>query len=181
MYLSGFLVKTALYGFYKFSNILGYDLNTTIFVVISIMGVIDASIKMFSQTDLKKLVAFCTVQEMNLIYLLLCWGDSVSIVIAILFSVTHAYLSAVMFFLVDCVQRRYNSRSVSCISGILHTTPNLAINLLIMCIIYSGIPGTMKFICEFYLFSGLIGISANLVIILIIFANLIGVLGFCKC
>lgn len=72
MYLSGFLVKTALYGFYKYTSILGIGINTTLFVVIASIGIVDASIKMFSQVDLKKLVAFCTVQEMNMIYLMLC-------------------------------------------------------------------------------------------------------------
>jgi NADH:ubiquinone oxidoreductase subunit 4 (subunit M) len=86
-----------------------------------------------------------------------------------------------MFFLVDCVQRRYNSRSTLELSGILHITPNLGILLFITCILYAGLPGTMKFVCEFFLFGQLIGISANLTFLLIIFANLIGVLGFCKC
>jgi formate hydrogenlyase subunit 3/multisubunit Na+/H+ antiporter MnhD subunit len=72
MYLSGFLVKTALYGFYKYTSIIGLHINTTIFIVITFIGVVDASIKMFSQFDLKKLVAFCTIQEMNMIYLMLC-------------------------------------------------------------------------------------------------------------
>jgi formate hydrogenlyase subunit 3/multisubunit Na+/H+ antiporter MnhD subunit len=72
MYLSGFLVKTALYGFYKYVSILGTGINTTFFIAIAGVGVVDASIKMFSQVDLKKLVAFCTVQEMNMIYMMLC-------------------------------------------------------------------------------------------------------------
>jgi formate hydrogenlyase subunit 3/multisubunit Na+/H+ antiporter MnhD subunit len=72
MYLSGFLVKTALYGFFKYTTILGLGVNTTVFIVITSIGVVDASIKMFSQVDFKKLVAFCTIQEMNLIYLMLC-------------------------------------------------------------------------------------------------------------
>lgn len=72
MYLSGFLVKTALYGFFKYTSIFGLGVNTTPFIVIAAIGVVDSSIKMFAQVDLKKLVAFCTIQEMNLIYLMLC-------------------------------------------------------------------------------------------------------------
>jgi|GEM_PF-4660877 formate hydrogenlyase subunit 3/multisubunit Na+/H+ antiporter MnhD subunit len=72
MYLSGFLVKTALYGFYKYTAILGVGINTTLFIAITGVGIVDASIKMFAQVDLKKLVAFCTVQEMNMIYMMLC-------------------------------------------------------------------------------------------------------------
>lgn len=46
MYLSGFLVKTAVYAFYKFSNSLGYELETFIFVTICAFGVADSSLKM---------------------------------------------------------------------------------------------------------------------------------------
>jgi len=46
MYLSGFLVKSALYGFYKFSNILGAEISTVFFSSIVIVGCVDASLKM---------------------------------------------------------------------------------------------------------------------------------------
>lgn len=71
MYLSGFLVKTALLGFYRFTSMLG-GVDTSLFAAVCIMSVFDASLKMWSQTDLKKLVAYCTIQEMNLIYLTFC-------------------------------------------------------------------------------------------------------------
>jgi formate hydrogenlyase subunit 3/multisubunit Na+/H+ antiporter MnhD subunit len=72
IYLSGFLVKSALYGFYKLTNILCGDFDTSIFITITMIGVIDASLKMWGQTDLKKLVAYGTIQEMNLIFLVFC-------------------------------------------------------------------------------------------------------------
>jgi hypothetical protein len=46
MYLSGFLVKSALYGFYKLSNVLGGEISTIFFTSIAMMGAIDASLKM---------------------------------------------------------------------------------------------------------------------------------------
>jgi hydrogenase-4 component F len=67
--LSGFLVKSALYGFYKITNLFPSTLNTTLFITIAFIGVVDSSLKMWGQTDLKKLVAYGTIQEMNLIYL----------------------------------------------------------------------------------------------------------------
>jgi NADH:ubiquinone oxidoreductase subunit 4 (subunit M) len=136
---------------------------------------------MFSQVDLKKLVAYCTIQEMNMIYLMLCWGDSTGCVSAMLFTVTHSFLSALMFYLVDCVQRRYNSRSTLEIAGLLHLTPNLGISIFTMVILYCGLPGTMKFVCEFIIFTQLIGVSFTFSVILLIFANFVGVVGFCRC
>ena len=149
MYLSGFLVKTALYGFYKLTNLLGNDLNSIFFTTIIILGILDASMKMWGQTDIKKLVAYCTIQEMNIIYLAFCWGDTYSIIGGIIFCITHGFLSGLMFYLVDCIQRRYSSRSVIEISGILTKTPSLGIAIILMCILYSGLPGTLKFTSEF--------------------------------
>lgn len=99
----------------------------------------------------------------------------------ILFSATHAFLSILMFFLVDCIYRRYHTRSLTSLSGILHLTPNLGISIIIMVIFFSGLPGTLKFISEFYLFAGLIEISATTCFLIMFIANVIGLIGFSKC
>jgi NADH:ubiquinone oxidoreductase subunit 4 (subunit M) len=46
IFLSGFLVKTAIYGFYKITNEFGSEIDTSFFSVFAIMGVVDASLKM---------------------------------------------------------------------------------------------------------------------------------------
>jgi len=181
MFLSGFLVKTAVYGFYKITILLGNNVNTTFFLTICVIGIIDSSLKMWGQTDLKKLVAYCTIQEMNLIYLTLNWGDTSITINGILFVLMHGSLSTLMFFLVDCVQRRFNSRSVVEISGILQITPVLGISILIMCVIFSGLPGSLKFNCEFYLFCSLFSMSPILTFLLFLITNVIGLIGFSKC
>lgn len=99
----------------------------------------------------------------------------------VLFCITHAFLSSMMFYIVDCIQRRYNTRIVSELSGILHITPNLGIIIILMQIFYSGLPGTLKFISEFYVFSGLISFSFISVFLLLFIANFLGLIGFSRC
>ena len=181
MYLSGFLVKSALYGFYKITNLLGNDLNSIFFSTIVIIGILDSSMKMWGQTDVKKLVAYGTVQEMNIIYLAFCWGDTYSVIGGIIFCITHGCLSGLMFYLVDCIQRRYGSRNVTEVSGILQTTPSLGVAIIIMCVLYSGLPGTLKFTSEFYIFSGFFESSPFLCFMVLFIANVIGLIGFSKC
>lgn len=181
MYLSGFLVKSALYGFYKFSNILGMEISTVLFSSIVIVGSIDSSLKMWGQTDLKKLAAYGTIQEMNLIYLVFLFGDVNSIIGGIIFCFAHAFLSILMFYLVDCIQRRFHTRSVVELSGILNVTPNLGMCILGMCICYSGLPGTLKFVSEFYIFVGLIETSPLSCFLLMFSCNVLGLIGFSKC
>lgn len=180
IFLSGFLVKSAVFGFYKLSNLLGGQIDTTLFSVFAFMGVLDASYKMWAQTDLKKLVAYGTIQEMSMIYLVLCWGDSTATLGSLMFCVTHSFLSALLFYLVDCIQRRYRARNIVQINGLLVTNPNLATAILFTCIVYMGLPGTNKFITEFYILSGLVE-SAPYSIVLVVFSvNYIGAIGFCK-
>ena len=86
-----------------------------------------------------------------------------------------------MFYIVDCLQRRFNSRSVVEISGILQITPMLGTVIIGMCVLYAGLPGTLKFTCEFYIFCGLFEITPSLTLVLFFIANILGLVGFSKC
>jgi len=180
IFLSGFLVKSAIYGFYKISNLLGGSTLTIVASTFCYIGVIDASMKMWAQTDLKKAVAYATIQEMNIIYLTVCWGDSTAIIGGFLFCITHAFFLSFFFFLVDCIQKRYGSRSILEVCGIIHTTPNLGVAVLFGVVLYSGLPGTLKFISEFYIFCGLLEAAPLSCCILLFCANFFGLLGFLK-
>jgi len=114
---------------------------------------------MLAQTDLKKLVAYCTIQEMNLITIFFLKGDSSIVFYGFLFNFTHAFLSTLMFYLVECIYVRYYSRSVFSVKGIFFTFNKLSVYIIFMTIIFSGIPGTFKFICEFYIFNTLFNFS----------------------
>lgn len=46
IYLSGFLVKSALYAFFKISNLICFEVETVFFSTLAFVGSIDASLKM---------------------------------------------------------------------------------------------------------------------------------------
>jgi len=86
-----------------------------------------------------------------------------------------------MFFIVDCLYRRFRTRSIVEINGILHLAPNLGICIILMVVFFAGLPGTIKFISEFYLFSIFSDLSPVVCILLMFFANALGLIGFSKC
>ena len=180
IYLSGFLVKSALCGFFKLSNLLFYELNTEFFVFIAFLGSVDASFKMWGQSDLKKLVAYCTIQEMNLILVTYLWGDSFITVCGFFFSAVHAFLSSLMFYLVDCVYRRYHARSTFSVTGIFTLFPNLGAVIFLMLVFFGGLPGTVKFACEFYIFSAVLSSSFLSCFFLMFVLNFFGLVGFSR-
>jgi NADH-quinone oxidoreductase subunit M len=156
------------------------ELNTAFFGTIAFLGAIDASLKLWGQSDLKKLVAYCTVQEMNLIVVAFVLGDTRLVTAGMMFSAAHAFLSTLMFYLVDCIYRRTHSRSVYQVQGLLHRTPNLGIAVFLMCVLYAGLPGTIKFSCEFLIFSALAESSFCTMVILMFAMNVLGLIGFSK-
>jgi NADH:ubiquinone oxidoreductase subunit 4 (subunit M) len=117
---------------------------------------------------------------MGLVYLTMCFGDTTAMLGGFVFSITHALLSSIFFFLVDAVSRRFYTRNIVEINGILHLSPNLGIVILLSCVFCSGLPGTLKFISELYIFAGLFDITPLSTIIVLFGANFFGLIGFSK-
>lgn len=117
---------------------------------------------------------------MNLIIIAFLIGDARLTLAGIMFSAAHAFLSTLMFYLVDCIYRRAHSRSIYQVQGLLHCCPNLAITIFLMCVLYAGLPGTIKFSCEFFIFSALADSSVITMILLLFVMNVLGLIGFSK-
>ena len=177
IYLSGFLVKTALYGFYKLFFFLIFE-NLYIYITILLFGVCDVSLKFFSQVDLKKLVAYSTVQEMNLIYMGLLWGSKKSIVYVSLFSLTHTLLSTMFFFIIDIIYKRYYSRSIYNINGLFLNYPTISLLLILSCLNYNGFPLSLKFFLEIFFFLSLFEMNAWGSLLVLIILNWVGTVNF---
>jgi formate hydrogenlyase subunit 3/multisubunit Na+/H+ antiporter MnhD subunit len=118
---------------------------------------------------------------MNLIYSCFILGDSQLINIGFLFCITHALLSALFFFLVDTVYTRNKTRNLLKLTGLFKLNPKLSWLIFLSCMIFSGIPGSLKFICELVILISYFEVSRLLVIIILFFINYAGILGFFKC
>lgn len=153
---------------------------TLLFLLISVVGIIDSSLKMWAQVDLKKLVAYGTIQEMNLILLCFCFGNLLSVQLILLFILAHTLLSTMFFGLVDSVYKRFNSRSVYKVKGLVQATPILGYVLFTCLLLFAGLPFTLKFIVEVYVFSQALSFNFFFLIVLIFICNWFGLVFFLK-
>ena len=180
IFLSGFLVKTAVYCFYRFNQILQLYDYSYIYIFICVFGIADSSLKFWGQVDLKKMIAYATIQEMNIIYMLFIINSIISVKIGYIFVYTHALLSSIMFFIIELIYKRYKTRSVYKLKNIIYITPNLGKCILIMLFVYLGLPLSIKFYVEFsYLFI-LYLYSFNLSLYIGFFLLVLGNIGFSK-
>ena len=180
MYLSGFLVKTAVYLFSKFYGIIISQEYINLFLVFLFVGAIDSSIKMWHQTDLKKLIAYTTVQEMNLLCIPILWNDSFGEIITSFFIATHCILSCIFFFYIDIITKRFGTRATSQITGLVHTMPFFSFLIFISWVFFSGLPFTIKFLLEIGIFSILMSFNLGFFIFFLLVLNVIGLIGFTK-
>lgn len=180
IFLSGFLVKAALFCFYYFNLIFESKISNQLVITVALFGAVEASVKMWTQTDFKKLIAFATIQEMNLILYLLVSYQNVLDYSLILFILIHGWLSTLMFFLVDIIQKKTNSRNIVEISGLAYKFPEIKFIIWFVLIFFSGFPLTVKFVIEWAILGNLV--LQHQVLVMAVFFTLVvlGVVGFAK-
>ena len=178
IFLSGFLVKTALYCLIILINLFKTKITILITLTIIIWGAIDASIRMWTATDIKRLIAFATIQEMNLILMFAVFTNYSQYQVLNSFILIHGLLSALFFFLIDQIQKRYQTRNINYLGG-LSTKVNILIFIIwLSLLIFRGFPLFAKFIIEWEILVLLYENFNILGIFIFFFISFFGVIGF---
>lgn len=153
IFLSGVLVKFAFFALLR--CLLTVQLEPTLYIVYPFLtiGVIDASLKLFYQIDLKKLVAYSTVVEMHWLTICVISGQSALMLASFCMLISHALLSTNSFLLVDAIGRRFKTRLITEINGVNFLCPKLFLLSLINLLIFLGFPGSIMFVAEILFFS----------------------------
>jgi len=136
---------------------------------------------MWVQVDLKKLIAFATIQEMNMLLLLILISSTLSLNILSVFILMHGLLSTYMFFLVDQIQKRAQTRNLLSLGGFATKYKFFFFFIWLMLILYLGLPFTIKFIIEWHVGLALLTSFSVWGCIIFFFAIFFGGLGFVKC
>jgi NADH-quinone oxidoreductase subunit M len=139
-----------------------------------LIGIIDATFKLFYQIDLKKLVAYSTVVEMHWLTFCIVSGQSSLLLANFCMLISHALLSTNSFLLVDAIARRFKTRLITEISGINFICPKLFLACLVNLLIFLGFPGSIFFISEILFFSFFFDLFPLLALFLTIFLYLLG-------
>lgn len=180
IFLSGYLVKTAFYCLVYFCYLFKTQVLLYFVLGIIFLGAIDASIRMWTSTDIKRLIAFATIQEMNLIVGFFFLLNNSYMQILNIFLLVHGILSTLLFFLVDQVQKRYQTRNIVVISGLAYKLPNLHAIIWGSILIFRGFPIFIKFFIEWELLAVLLNNFFIWGFIVFVLVSVYGVLGFCR-
>jgi len=168
--LSAVLLKCALLVIIRFSIIINGGIGTsftqTIFLAFGTMAVIASSLFMFVQRDLKRLLAYSSVENIGLIILSLGIGGPFGIFAALLHAINHSLVKAFMFCTSGNVLMKYKTRDLGKIKGMLQAAPVTGLFLMVGSFALVGLPPFNIFISKFSIISA--GIKSGFLWLMIV-------------
>ncbi|TDD76468.1 complex I subunit 4 family protein [Flavobacterium caseinilyticum] len=152
MLLSGIMLKMGLYSVIRWQlplAPLAAKEYMYIFIGLGIVGVIYGSIVALKQKDLKKLLAYSSLAHVGLIaagtYTLTLDGLRG----AVLQMIAHGFVVVGLFYTVEIIFRRYETRAIAEMGGIRTQSPKFTSMFLILVLASVALPTTFNFIGEF--------------------------------
>ena len=180
IFLSGFLVKSALYCLFILISMFQDVNNFFMLTVWILISLVVATLGLGRQTDFKKLIAWATVQEMTFMLLFLIFKQIFLMHICTLFLLLHGIMSTYMFYLVDMLYRRFKTRGLVYIKGLHLLLPKLTKHFWFLILLFSGFPLTAKFLIEWGLISLMANTHFGILVYIILIVNFLGSILFCK-
>jgi NADH-quinone oxidoreductase subunit M len=156
--LSALMVKMGMFGVLRWLYPVlpagvAYWGNTV--VVLSIVGIIYASLLAIVQTDIKRLLAYSSIAHMGLMCAAAFSPTNVGVHGIMVQMFNHGINITGMWVIVSMIEQRWGTRDMTKMGGMATAAPQMAIALLIISFASIGLPLTNGFVGEFMLFTGL--------------------------
>ena len=155
--LSGVLLNCALYGIIRFhivsSGTLGSSFSNQLLIILAVASIGIAAASIYFQKDMKRMLAYSSVEHMGIVSLGIGFGGLFGIYGAILQIINHAIAKPLMFFASGTVSQKYETKVMSKIKGIIKVMPITGALFLIGGFALVGMPPFNIFLSEFLVLS----------------------------
>jgi NADH-quinone oxidoreductase subunit M len=126
-------------------------------IILSVIGIVYASLLAMVQTDMKRLVAYSSIAHMGLMCAAAFAGSSVGTQGVAVQMFNHGINITGLWLIVNMVENRWGTRDMTKLGGMAVTAPVMAIALAIISFASIALPLTNGFVGEFMMFNGLFG------------------------
>ncbi|KFZ43684.1 hydrogenase 4 subunit F [Anoxybacillus sp. KU2-6(11)] len=150
--LSGVLLNTALYGIFRIYTIVNTTLDGKAAPYLIFFGLLSIAITvpfMLVQHDLKRMLAYSSVEHMGIITLGVGIGGALGLYGAVLHMFHHSMAKSLLFFAAGNINQKYHSKRMDRISGVVKAMPITGSIFLIAAFAITGTPPFNIFISEF--------------------------------
>ena len=167
--LAGVLLKMGTYGFARIAMPMlpeAWQRYAWVIIIIGVIGVVYGALVALAQQNVKRLIAYTSVNHMGYIVLALgvaglVNGDPHARQLAVSGAVTqmvsHGLVTGGLFLLAGVLWNRVESYDLPRLGGIAATAPIYTAFMAVAAFASLGLPGLSGFIAEFQIFAGVIG------------------------
>jgi len=166
--LAGLLLKTGAYGMLRFVVPLfphAARQFTPVALVLAVIGIVYGSVMAYSQTDLKRLVAYTSVSHLGFVLLGIFSWNPLALQGAIMTMICHGLSTGGLFILVGSLQERIDTRDLERMGGLWAVAPRLSGAMLFFSLGSLGLPGLGDFVGEFLVLLGSYQISVTITVV----------------
>ncbi len=150
--LAGLLLKLGGYGLIRWAVELlpqGMSHVTWLLYAVAFASIIWGSVVSLAQRDLKRLVAFSSINHMGIVLLAIAVYTSIGIMAAVLLMFAHGVVSGLLFMVSGSVHHTFGTRDIPTLNGITPRAPMLATMIMIGSLASLGLPALVSFPAEF--------------------------------
>jgi hydrogenase-4 component F len=173
--LSGVLLNVGIYGIIRiFAIVHRTPAVTTVSPLLALFGLLTvgiAAISMLPQRNLKKLVAFSSIENMGLLLIGLAVATPVAVFWVIFHIIAHAFTKAGLFLSAGVLHRQYHSRlsadADDDIRDVFSLQPLAAWGIILFGLAIIGMPLFPVFLSKFFILTQLAGYSVFLLVLLL--------------
>lgn len=155
--LAGLLLKTGAYGLLRFVVPLFPEAAsrfTPIALVLAVISILYGALLAFSQTDLKRLVAYTSVSHMGFVLMGVFAWNQLALQGVVMQMLCHGVSTGALFIIVGQLQERIHTRDLGQMEGLWSTAPRLAGVAMLFALASLGLPGLGNFVAEYLVLSG---------------------------
>jgi len=150
--LAGLLLKTGAYGLIRF--VVPFFPNASheiapIAMTLGVIGIIYGAMLAYSQTDLKRLVAYTSVSHMGFVMLGVFAFNDLAWQGVVMQMITHGISTGALFLIAGALYERIHTRDIEMMRGFWPQTPYMATISLVFAMASLGLPGLGNFVAEF--------------------------------
>ena len=166
--LAGLLLKTGAYGLIRFVIPLFPDAVsdfTPFALALAAIGIVYGAVMAYSQTDLKRLVAYTSVSHLGFVLLGIFSRNPLGLQGAVMTMISHGLSTGALFVLVGSLQERLHTRDLDQMGGLWATMPRLSGAALFFSLASLGLPGLGDFVGEFLVLLGSYRVSITITVV----------------
>jgi len=172
--LSAVLLNCALYALLRFDTItshaIGSGFSHSLLLIFGCLSVAVAALLMVVQRDLKRLLAYSSIEHMGIVAIGVGLGGPLALFGALLHTFNHSVAKSLMFFTAGYVRENFGTLRMRRIHGMARSLPWTSAGMVMGGIAIAGLPPFGLFISEFMIMTAAFGTSRYFIAILLMLA-----------